>query len=177
MFKCTRIQSWPFQGLLFGILSVSSSPDSDWSTRRCCRTHRRRFPLKLSTAQRGQWSSQGGNFGRFIAPVKPQHPALKLMLLTPVLTQTCTMLRRPGDFSVCGKWSQPAQTFPLWWGDVFLLSNRSGKNMFSSDKYKLSVHVRFVMIHPHSVWLKDENPEHQRWILCVHTAVSVSFST
>ncbi len=83
-------------------------------------------PLKLFT----QHNADSRRFSRScLLRSLVQSLCSKVMLVTLVFTHTRTMLRRLGALYVCGQWLRPAATFPLWWGDVFSLSNRSGKNV------------------------------------------------
>ncbi len=85
------------------------------------------IPAEVIRTQRS--AARAGKLRR--ASVEPRDSGLKVMVLTPAVTQSRAMLRRAGAIYVCGKWSRPARTFSLWWGDVFSLSNRSGKNTFA----------------------------------------------
>lgn len=87
------------------------------------------FPPKLAAAARS--AARAGSWWRF------QTPAWNLCFWH----ATCTMLRR-SHFSARGKWSRPAPTFPLWWGDAFLLSNRSGKNTLCSIQCTFTARYR-----------------------------------
>lgn len=89
-----------------------------------CTTHRQDF--RWTCSQRTGKAEKLRCLGR--TSRRCPGPRLKVMPLTPLGTHTRTMLNRADAFCECGKWSQPAASFPLCWGDVFSLSNRSGKN-------------------------------------------------
>lgn len=56
---------------------------------------------------------------------------LKVMVRAPAAAHTCTMVRRSEASYLCGKWVHWAETCARWWGDVFSLSNHSGKSAFT----------------------------------------------
>lgn len=125
------------ENLLFLFIA---EPEGGSSTEQLLQDAPAGFPLKLLTRSTSRTAvcleveTLSFFFCSHHTPSEAAGLCSKVMLLTLGVTPTCTMLRRPGALYVCGKWLQPAPSFSLWWGDVFSLSNRSGKrtwNLFS----------------------------------------------
>lgn len=139
------------ENLLFLFIA---EPEGGSSTEQLLQDAPAGFPLKLLTRSTSRTAVclEVETLSFFCSHHTPSEAAglcSKVMLLTLGVTPTCTMLRRPGALYVCGKWLQPAPSFSLWWGDVFSLSNRSGKKPFLSlHQFDWFHACLFFVLHP-----------------------------